>query len=99
MAAIVESLRDDAPALMGLALDVGLAGFTLSFERVEFLLQALVGRFAGVDRAANDLLGRHRPEPAALLAPRTFRLSSRPKKRGPDHRAPVIAWATADSEG
>ena len=39
------------PALVLLAADVGLAGFALSSERVEFLVEPLLGGFAGVDRA------------------------------------------------
>jgi len=36
-----------------LARDVGLAGFTLRIERIEFLLEALLRRLAGVDGAAD----------------------------------------------
>ena len=43
---------DQLPALVGLALDVGLGGLALIVERVELLLQAMLGRDAGVDRAA-----------------------------------------------
>jgi hypothetical protein len=39
---------------MSLAHDIGLARLSLGIERIEFLLEALVGRFAGVDRAADD---------------------------------------------
>jgi hypothetical protein len=41
----------------------------LGVERIEFLLEALVGRFAGVDRAADggpgscEISFRHRPPP------------------------------------
>jgi hypothetical protein len=54
---------------MTLARDVGLASLPLSVERIEFLLEALVGRFSGVDRAADGGPGsceislRHRPPP------------------------------------
>jgi hypothetical protein len=41
------------PAGMTLAHDVGLARFSLCVERIEFLLEVLVGRFSGVDRAAD----------------------------------------------
>src|SRR5208282_6627892 len=40
------------PALVALAADIGLAGFALRRERVEFLLEPFLGGFAGVDRAA-----------------------------------------------
>ena len=41
------------PSGMPLAHDIGLARLPLSIERIEFLLEPLVGRFAGVDRAAD----------------------------------------------
>src|SRR5262249_2008806 len=40
---------------MGLAADIGLRGAILGIERVEVLLKPLVGRDAGVDRAAGWL--------------------------------------------
>jgi hypothetical protein len=43
------------PALMALAADVGLAGFTLCGERVEFLLQPFLGGLPGVDGAAPQI--------------------------------------------
>jgi hypothetical protein len=56
------------PSGMPLAHDIGLARLPLSIERIEFLLEALVGRLAGVDRAADNwgddretLLQRCRP--------------------------------------
>jgi hypothetical protein len=36
-----------------LALDEGLAGLALRLQRIEFLIEAFLGRFAGVDRAAD----------------------------------------------
>src|SRR5216684_3241851 len=53
--AIVVVVGDEPPALMGLALDVGLAGLALGVERVEFEVEIMLGRLAGVDRAAKDL--------------------------------------------
>ena len=41
------------PAGMGLAADVGLGGIVLGVQRVEILLQPLIGGDAGVDGAAN----------------------------------------------
>src|SRR5215470_12890380 len=50
---------DEPPSLVGLALDIGLAGFALGIERVEFEVEIMLGRFARVDRAAKDpSLGR-----------------------------------------
>src|ERR1700732_4318930 len=65
-AVVVHAAKRD-PAGMTLAHDIGLACLPLSIERIEFLLEALVGRFSGVDRAADDGPGsgeislRHRP--------------------------------------
>ena len=52
-AAVVVHVAKRDPAGMTLAHDVGLARFPLGVERIEFLLEALVGRFSGVDRAAD----------------------------------------------
>src|SRR6202023_3975674 len=59
---------------MRLALDIGLAGFPLGIERVEFEIEVVFGRFAGVDRAAlglgNDRLhGLRSPSPTRGLCP------------------------------
>ena len=53
--AIVVAVRNQAPALMRLALDIGLAGLALGVERVEGEVEIMLGRFAGVDRAAQRL--------------------------------------------
>src|SRR5467141_2788271 len=50
--AIVVAGSGQHPALVTLAADVGLAGFTLRLERVELLFEPFLGGFAGVDRAA-----------------------------------------------
>jgi hypothetical protein len=47
------------PALMGLALDVGLTGFTWGIERIEGEVEIMLGRFARVDGAAQRLRDRH----------------------------------------
>ena len=62
---IVVAGSDQPPTLAGLTLDVGLAGLALGIERVEFLLQSLLGRFAGVDRAMRSagMLGSHSSPP------------------------------------
>ena len=52
-AAVVIHVRKRDPSGMTLAYDIGLACLPLSIERIEFLLEPLVGRFAGVDRAAD----------------------------------------------
>ena len=45
------------PSGMTLAHDIGLARLPLGVERIEFLLEPLVGRFSGVDRAADGQPG------------------------------------------
>ena len=91
-AAIVVGRPDQDPALMGLALDVGLGRLALGVERVEVLLQPVVGRDPGVDGAAQALalgLGSSPGLPATEPGPS-------PKKRGPLQRVPVMARATCD---
>ena len=57
-AAVVVALRRGLPALVLLAADVGLAGLPLGVEGVELLLEPLLGRLAGVDRAADAAAAR-----------------------------------------
>ena len=52
-AAVVVGLGKAGPAFVGLALDERLGGLPLGVERVELLLEARLGRFAGVDGAAD----------------------------------------------
>src|SRR5437764_14016120 len=49
--AIVIAGSGQQPTLVLLAANVGLGGFALRRERIEFLLQPFLGGFAGVDRA------------------------------------------------
>src|ERR1019366_48465 len=51
-AAIIVLGLDQTPTLTRLALDKRFTGFALSLQRVEILLEALLGRFPGVHRAA-----------------------------------------------
>ncbi len=55
-ATIVAALRQELPAFMGLALDVGLTSLALGIQRVEVLLQAGRGRFPGIDGTALSFL-------------------------------------------
>ena len=48
-------LGQGPPTLRGLTLYIGLAGIALGIERVELQFQAMLGRFAGVDGAADRL--------------------------------------------
>ena len=52
-AAVVVEVAHGDPAGVLLARDVGLAGLALRIERVELLLEPLLGGFAGVDGAGN----------------------------------------------
>ena len=79
---------------MGLALDIGRGGIVLRVERVEFLIEPVLGGDPRVDRTADRLdpwrlhVGIRAVEPPSL--------SRRPKKRGPFHLVPVIAKATLE---
>ena len=57
VAAVIVVLRQRQPALLLLAGDIGLGGFPLGIQGVEFLLQAFLGRFAGVDGTAHRFGG------------------------------------------
>ena len=81
---VVILLGQGPPSLERLALDIGLAGLPLGVQRVEFLLKAMLGGFAGVDGAAEDFgVICHR----CLLSA----ADRSPKNRGPFHFVPVIA--------
>jgi hypothetical protein len=86
IAAVVVTGADQGPAVMGLAADIGLRRLVLGVEGVELLVETVLGRDPGIDRTADPLgwFGRH--------AGFSGRLRS-PKKRGPDHRVPVMANA------
>lgn len=71
---------------MTLAGDIGGASLVLRIKRVEVLIEAFLGGFAGVDGAADAGRGHG------------FEVLVRPKKRGPDQWAPVICRAMAESE-
>jgi hypothetical protein len=60
----MDRLGDEQPACVRLALDIGLAGFSLGTERVEDEIEIVLGRFARVDRdgTASLLMRRSVPE-------------------------------------
>jgi hypothetical protein len=66
----------------------------LGVERVEVLLEPLLGRDAGIDRATNGL-GKFLPHGEDPFDG----LSRMPKNFGPLQRVPVIAKATFDRLG
>src|SRR6476661_252727 len=52
--AVVISRALAHPAFVPLAVDEGLAGFALRLQRIEFLLEPFLGRFASVDRTTDS---------------------------------------------
>src|SRR5215208_6672961 len=54
-AAIIIMIWDEPPALLRLALDIGLTGLALGIERVERKVEVMLGRLAGIDGAATKL--------------------------------------------
>jgi hypothetical protein len=96
--AVVVPVGVEGPPLAGLAADVRLAGLPLGVERVELLLEPLLGGLAGVHRAPHQLHRRTRLGPVLRgghAAP-PFALSR--KNRNPLQWLPVTALATALKE-
>src|SRR5262249_42274895 len=98
--AIVISRAQTHPAFVALAGDKGLAGLALRLQRIEFLVEPLLRRFAGVDCTANPCVPpcaeAHRSRHWLALAPATaLARLVRPKNRGPDQWASVIRSAIA----
>jgi hypothetical protein len=89
IAAVLIAGPDQGPAFRRLAAHIGFGGVMLGIERVEILLQPMLGGDPGIDGAANPL-GGPMAHDCPSVGPR------RPKKRGPDHRVPVMAKATAE---
>src|SRR6266481_10004717 len=94
VSAIVVPRTDQGPAGMGLTLDIGGGSIVLRVQRVELLVEPMIGRDSRIDRAADrsdgwSLHGR------ASVVDRSS-LSRRPKKRGPFHLVPVMAKATLE---
>ncbi len=81
VAAIVVVIRQALPPLGFLTGDVRLARFALRVQRIEFLLESLLGALARVDGATDTFLGR-RGRGAALSHPSPPRRASRARKRG-----------------
>jgi hypothetical protein len=50
-AAVIIVVGNEPPTFMGLALYLGLTGFSLRIQRVEHELEVMLGRFSGKDRA------------------------------------------------
>src|SRR5260370_25258849 len=79
VSAIVIAGTDHGPAGMGLAFDVGRGGLVLRVQRVELLVEPVLGGDTGIDSAANLLHPRslHGRTPLVELSS----LSRRPTKR------------------
>jgi hypothetical protein len=79
---VVIPVVDQAPALVCLALDVGLAGLTLGVERIELEVEVMVGRFPGIDRRAKALLNRRAHGLASWRGCLLKRCAPRTRRRG-----------------
>ena len=88
-ATVVVARLDQLPSLRGLALDVGFARLPLRVERIKFLIEPLFRGLARVHRTAKSLIHGAAFPTCNLLSP---------KNLGPDHRAPVMARATSESD-
>src|ERR1700694_1854331 len=91
---IVVAGTDQGPAGMGLTLDIGGGSIVLRVQRVELLVEAMLGRDPRIDRAANRSDGWSLHGRASIVDRPS--LSRRPKKRGPFHLVPVMAKATLE---
>src|SRR5258708_37330716 len=97
-------IGNEPPALMSLALDIGLARFPLGIERIELQVEIMLSGFARVDGASGELsCRRHRAtrglrfivpcRPVAETAAASAFFSPTPKNRGPCPLDPVIVLA------
>jgi hypothetical protein len=96
-ASVVVRFGERNPSGMTLARDIGLTSLPLSVERVELLLEPIVGRFPGVDRATGNCTGFWAIK-LPHVRPPCFRRSSlctfsTRKNADPTKWAPVILWA------
>ena len=97
-AAIVVAIAHQHPALGALTGHVGLTGIALRIQRVELLLQPLVGGFARIDRAAKLLRGGRHGRLDAGAPGHAPALPFSPKNVQPFQRVPVMWRATAESD-
>src|SRR5258706_2171299 len=103
-ATVVIMIGNQAPALMSLALDIGLARFPLGIERIELQVEIMLSGFARVDGASGELsCRRHRAarglrfvvpgRPVSGTAAGSPLFSRKPQNRGPFQLDPVIVRA------
>src|SRR5262249_15787698 len=93
---VVVSRAQTHPAFVSLAGDKGLAGLALRLQRIEFLVEPLLGGFAGVNRTTDGPAPPRRcrfgqPFASARREPPPRVVT--PKHRGPDQGVPVIRLA------
>jgi hypothetical protein len=79
---------------MSLTLDIGGGSIVLRVQRVELLVEPMLGGDPGIYRAV-DLFDWRNLHDRASTSNRSS-LSLMPKKRGPFHLVPVIAKATLE---
>src|SRR5258706_1564520 len=93
---IVIAGPDQGPAGMGLAFDIGGGSIVLRIQRVELLVEPVLGRDTGIDRAADRSDGWSLHDRASIVDRSS--LSRKPKKRGPFHLVPVkqTSWSRHD---
>ena len=94
-AAVVVAVRQTHPTLAFLAGDVRLGALALRIQRVELLLEPFFRALARVDSAVDDRLRCGSSLPHRLMS---LLGNFRPKNRYPFQWAPVIAFATAESD-
>src|SRR5258706_15638434 len=82
------------PAGMSLTLDIGGGSIVLRVQRVELLVEPMLGRDPRIDRTADRSDGWSLHGRASVLDRSS--VSRRPKKRGPFHLVPVMAKATLE---
>src|SRR5258708_4528327 len=94
VSAIVIAGADQGPAGMRLTLYIRGSSIVLRIQRVELLIEPVLGGYPGVDGAA-DRFDRSWLHDRASVADLSS-LSLRPKKRGPFQLVPVMAKATLE---
>src|SRR5262249_8487165 len=99
--AVIIACTQANPAFVPLAGDEGFTGLALCLQRIELLLEPLLGGFAGVNRTADGSAPPRRrwlrQWPASARNEPRARLVV-PKNRGPDQCVPVIRSAITVSE-
>src|SRR5205085_451517 len=93
--AVIVVVGDGGPACKPLAQDIRFASFSLCLQTVEWLIQSILGRFAGVDGTPHGLRTLGGIASARHLFSATL---GNPKNENPFHCVPLTWRATALSE-